>query len=306
MPRPTRHLAVALAVLFAGAACAEEPAPRPASEEPDSQVTLTDDEGVAATLEAAPQRIVTFAPSHTEIVFSLGLGDRLVGVSGEFDDYPPEAQEVERIGGANGVEPNIEKVVALEPDVVLTAFIGGEWKERLRQLGVPVFTTLAASFDDTLTDILSVGRLLGVAERARELTADMAAQVGETEVRLGGLPKVSCFLDLSDLFTVGPGSLEFDLMQRAGCNPVTAASADPYPQWSIEQLVQDDPDVYLVSEGVTPQQLSQQPGIRDLHAVREARVHQVDGDLISRPGPRVVEGIEALAQALHGPDAAAA
>lgn len=306
MPRLTPRLLVALAVLFAGAACGDEPSPRTASQERDSQLTLTDDEGVATTLDAAPERIVTFAPSHTEIVFALGLGDRLVGVSGEFDDYPTEAQDIERIGGADGVEPNIEKVVALQPDVVLTAFIGGEWKERLRQLGVPVFTTLAASFEDSLADIGSLGRLLGVAEGARELTADMAARAGQTKRRLGGLPKVSCFLDLSDLFTVGPGSLEFDLMQRAGCDPVTGTSDDPYPQWSIEQLVQDDPDVYLVSEGVTPQQLSRQPGIRDLDAVREGRVHQVDGDLISRPGPRVVEGIEALARSLHGLDTAAA
>lgn len=306
MPRLSPHLVVALAALLAGAACGDEPLPRQASEERDSQLTLTDDEGVATTLDSAPERIVTFAPSHTEIVYALGLGDRLVGVSGEFDDYPSEARDVERIGGANGVEPNLEKVVALEPDVVLTAFIGGEWKERLRELGVPVFTTLAASFQDTLADIESMGRLLGVAEQAREVTADIAARARQTEQRLGGLPKVSCFLDLSDLFTVGPGSLEFDLMQRAGCDPITGTSDDPYPQWSIEQLVQDDPGVYLVSEGVTPQQLSRQPGIRDLDAVREGRVHQVDGDLISRPGPRVVEGIEALALALHGLDADAA
>jgi iron complex transport system substrate-binding protein len=306
MPRLTPHLVMSLAVVFAVAACGDELSPRRASEESDSRLTLTDDEGVPTTLDSAPERIVTFAPSHTEIVFALGLGDRLVGVSGEFDDYPSEARDVERIGGANGVEPNIEKVVALEPDVLLTAFIGGEWKERLRQLGVPVFTTLAASFQDTLADIESLGRLLGVAEQAREVTADVAARAGQTEQRLGGLPKVSCFLDLSDLFTVGPGSLEYDLMQRAGCDPVTGTSDDPYPQWSLEQLVQDDPDVYLVSEGVTPQQLSRQPGIRDLAAVRAGRVHQVDGDLISRPGPRVAEGIEALAQALHGLDADAA
>jgi iron complex transport system substrate-binding protein len=305
MPRSVRRLAVALAVSCAGAACAEQPAPPAPSEQRASAVTLTDDEGIETTLQRPPQRVVTFAPSHTEIVFALGLGDRLVGVSGEFDDYPSQAKSIEQIGGANGVEPNIEKVVALEPDVVLTAFIGGQWKERLRQLGVPVFTTLAASFEDTLADMESLGRLLGAAERARELTADMAARVGQTEQQLGGLPEVSCFLDLSDLFTVGPGSLEFDLLQRAGCEPVTDTSGDPYPQWSIEQLVQDDPDVYLVSEGVTPQQLSRQPGIRDLEAVRKGRVHQVDGDLISRPGPRVVEGIEALARALHGADAAA-
>jgi iron complex transport system substrate-binding protein len=99
---------------------------------------------------------------------------------------------------------------------------------------------------------------------------------------------------------VGPGSLEFDLMERAGCDPVTASADDPYPQWSLEQLVQDDPDVYLVAEGVPVEQVSSQEGIRDLTAVRLGRIHEVNADLISRPGPRVAQGIEELAALLHG------
>jgi iron complex transport system substrate-binding protein len=109
---------------------------------------------------------------------------------------------------------------------------------------------------------------------------------------------VSCFLDLGDLFTVGPGSLEFDLLERAGCEPITASAGDPYPQWSLEQLVADDPDVYLISEGVPVESVVEQEGVRDLTAVREGRVHEVNADLISRPGPRVVAGLDALASAL--------
>jgi len=96
-----------------------------------------------------------------------------VTLSGEFDDHPPEARGIEPVGGAGGVEPNIEKVVALQPDVLLTAFIGGEWKDRLRDLGVPVFTTLASSFDDALADIESLGRLLGAEDAAADLAAGM-------------------------------------------------------------------------------------------------------------------------------------
>ncbi|MGH2674027.1 MAG: ABC transporter substrate-binding protein [Actinomycetota bacterium] len=288
------------------AACAQQAeleGPPPSPQDPALPITVTDDEGIEATLDAEPDRIVTFAPSHTEIVFALGLGDRLVGVSGEFDDHPPEAREIEQVGGAGGVEPNIEKVVSLEPDVLLTAFIGGEWKERLRELGVPVFTTLASSFEDTLADIETIGRVLGEEDTAAALTADMRAEADAAQVED---EPVSCFLDLSDLFTVGPGSLEFDLLERAGCDPVTGSVDEAYPQWSLERLVEDDPDVYLVSEGIPLEEIVRQPGIRDLSAVRAGRVFEVDSDVISRPGPRVAQGIAELSEALHGEPAEAA
>jgi iron complex transport system substrate-binding protein len=261
-------------------------------------VTITDDEGLAVTVEAEPQRIVTFAPSHTETLFALGLGDRVVGVSGPFDDHPPEAEEIEP--GAGGTEPNVEKVVALEPDLLLTAFIGGEWKDRLRELDVPVFTTLASSFEDALADIETVGRLTGATEEAGKLVERMEEDAEEIGAQARAAGTVSCFLELSDLFTVGPGALEFDLLRQAGCDPVTAEAGQPYPQWSVERLVRDDPDVFLASEyGQPVEQVADRPGIRSLRAVREGRIHLVDGDLISRPGPRLVDGIRALAEALH-------
>jgi iron complex transport system substrate-binding protein len=269
-------------------------------------VSVTDDEGVEITLDAPPDRIVTFAPSHTEIAFALGVGDKVVGVSGAFDDVPPAARSIEPVGGAGGVEPNIEKVLSLDPDVVISAFIGGDWKERLRELGVPVFTTLAASLDDALDDIETLGRLLGAETEGERLAADLAEEAEATESELEQAEPVSCFLDYGDLFTVGPGSLEFDLLERAGCDPITASASEPYPQWSLEQLVADDPDVYLVSEGVSLRQVTRRPGIRDLTAVREGRVASVDPDLITRPGPRLVQGLEAMAEAIHGQAAAAA
>jgi iron complex transport system substrate-binding protein len=301
-------LAVTLIVLSAcgGSDGAPAPAANPEAASPEAAfpMTVNDDEGAETTLEAPPERIVTFAPSHTEIVFALGLGDRLVGVSGDFDDYPPEAQDIESIGGAGGVEPNIEKVVALEPDILLTAFIGGEWKDGLRELDVPVFTTLASSLDDAVADIEVIGGLLGAEEEGRALADDLTAQAEAVETDAAGVPRVTCFLDFGDLFTAGPGSLEFDLLQRAGCDPVTASTDEPYPQWSAEQLVEDDPHVYLAAEGTSVEQVARQPGLEDLTAVRQGRIEEVDSDLISRPGPRMVEGLEALAAALHAEPAA--
>jgi iron complex transport system substrate-binding protein len=300
MSRAARTLgALAAAVSLACGGCARstEPGSRAVPTE-GFPVTMTDDEEVRVTVREEPRRIVTFAPSHTEILFALGLGGRVVGVSGSFDDYPPQASGIEEVAGSDGVEPNVEKVVSLEPDIVLTAFVGGTWKGRLRDLGIPVFTTLAASLEDTLEDIEAVGRLTGATREAETLTDDLSRRAGQVESEAGA--PVRCFLDLGDLFTVGPGSLEFDLLERAGCDPITAEADEPYPQWSAEQLVQDDPEVYLVGEGVPARAATSGPGVRELTAVRQGRVHEVDSDLISRPGPRVVEGLEHLAALLEG------
>ncbi len=298
-----RSIVAALAALALFASACGEDAPAPTAEgvaeSEGFPLTMTDDEGAEVTLDVQPERIVTFAPSHTEIVFELGLGDRLVGVSGPFDNYPAEAASIEPVAGRSGVEPNIEKVVSLEPDILLTAFIGGEWKERLRGLDIPVFTTLAASFDDTVSDIETIGRLLGAEDQADALRKDIVADANAVAADVHDSDRVTCFLDLSDLFTVGPGSLEFDLLEIAGCDPITATADDPYPQWSIEQLVQDDPDVYLVAEGVSVEQVSGQAGLRELTAVREGRIFEVNADLISRPGPRIGQGLGELTAALH-------
>lgn len=295
-------LALALAVTVSG--CRGPDTQREATpgdqRDPAFPVTLNDDEGAEVMLEDPPERIVTFAPSHTEILFALGLGERVVGVSGEFDDFPPAATDIEHVGGAGGVEPNIETVVSLEPDVVLTGFIGGEWKDRLRELGIPVFTTLATDLDDALADIEMIGTLIGAPGPAESLVANLEGRARVVQDRVSDQRSVTCFLELSDLFTVGPGALEYDLLERAGCDPVTSEAGEPYPQWSLERLLQDDPEVYLASEfGQALRRVVDRPGIRELTAVEKDRVYLVDGDLISRPGPRLVEGLEALADVLH-------
>lgn len=271
-------------------------------------LSLVDDNGVRVTLDSAPRRIVTFAPSLTEILFALGAGDRVVGVSGPFDNYPPAAQSLPHVAAASGVEPNLEKVESLRPDLFLYAFSGRpSWMKRLDELGIPVFTVLAGSFPDALKDIRSIGELLGPEgeRRAAALAASMSAGEVEVRTRAGSEPRVSCFFDLgssgSQIYTVGPGSFIYDLLRRAGCAPVTSTSNSAYPVWSAEALLKEQPDVYLVSSeaGMSVSQVGKQPGFSSLRAVRKGRVYLVDSDLVSRPGPRLVQALRTLGRDLH-------
>jgi iron complex transport system substrate-binding protein len=315
--RPSRSwLAPALAALVVvTAACtqdAEAPpedstagAPSPSVTGSPFPVDLVDDDGIEVTIAAEPQRIVTFAPSMTEIVFALGLGDRLVGVSGPFDDYPAEARDVEQVGGAGdfGVDPNIEAVVALEPDLFLTISGGDAWKAELRDLGVPVVTLNATDFADLLDDIATVGVVTGAAEQAQTLADDMAARA--EAVAAQATERVTCFFEVyyPPLTTVGPNTFVYDLLERAGCDPVTADAASDYPEWSVEDLVADGPQVYLATpeSAESAEVVADRPGFDGIPAVADGSVVLVDGDLVTRPGPRVVDGLEQLATSLHAP-----
>jgi iron complex transport system substrate-binding protein len=297
-----RVVLVALAFVLAG--CGERtnaPAGGSSAGAGRFPLMLTDDEGVRVTLKAAPQRIVTFAPADTETVFALGLGNRLVGVSYHaFDNFPPQAASLPEIGGAN-TAPNIERVESLQPDLMLATAGGQEWKQRLRDLGVPVFTTNATSFDDALRDIRTIGRITGADQQAARLTMQMASGAEALRAKLATAPAVSCFLDLGGLYTVAPQDFVYDLLVRAGCDPVTAGARSSYPQWSKDQLVQEDPAVFLFTSdsGDSIAQLRHDSALRTVAAIRDGKAFSVDSNLISRPGPRLVEGLMALVRVLH-------
>jgi iron complex transport system substrate-binding protein len=264
---------------------------------------------VELTMAAPPRRIITFAPSNTEIIFALGLGDRLVGVSGDFDNYPAEATEIEQVGGAGefGADPNVEKVVSLQPDLFLAIPGGTQWKKQLRDLDIPVFTVNATDFDDLLEDIRTIGRLTGTTDEADELTGQMKDRAAEVAQANAGGERTTCFFEAyyPPLTTVGPNTFIFDLLERAGCDPVSAGAKSDYPQWSVDRLVTQSPQVYLLSSesGVSAESVRDRPGFQAIEAVSDSRVHLVNADLVSRPGPRVVEGLELLAGLLYPPAA---
>ena len=271
-------------------------------------LTLTDGLNREVKLEAAAQRVVSLAPSNTEILYAVGAGSQVVGRD-EFSDYPAEAASVESVGGSFG-EYSVEAIVALKPDLVLAAEINTpELVNQLEELGLTVYylknpTTL----EEMYGNLEIVGQLTGhdVTEMVASLKARVAA-VDEKIATISERPTVFYEIDASDAakpFTYGPGSFGHLLIERAGgANLVTLAGiTDAYPQVSLEQIVATNPSIIVLGDsmwGVTPESVQTRAGWETIDAVKNGNIFPFDDNLVSRPGPRLVDGLEQLAKLLH-------
>ena len=304
MFRKTLFITLLLALTLA--ACA------PASAENTSAgITITDGLGRTVTLESAAQRVVSLAPSNTEILFALGAGDKVVGRD-EFSDYPPEAEAIAKVGGSMG-EYSLEAITALKPDLVLASELNSpELVASLEKLGLTVYyLPNPKTFEDLYTNLETVATLTG--RDATKLTDSLKARVTAVDEKIMPLsvrPSVFYEVDATDPskpYTAGVGTFINLIINRAGGANFTelAGITDPYPQVSLEQLVIAPPDFIILGDsmwGTTPEIVAGRPGWDTLAAVTEGRVFPFDDNLVSRPGPRLVDGLEALAMLLH-PDA---
>ena len=301
--RLARLSALALAVVLAAAAlvgcgAAQGPEEDGPPLEAAFPAVVTDDVGREVAIAERPARIVSLAPANTEIVAALGSIDRLVGVT-TYCDYPPEVAEIDKVGDFVG--PNLEAIAALDPDVVLvTTGVQAEVITQLEALGAAVVAIDPQTLDELYISIATVGAAIGETPAADELVASMRIQVEDIGEQVEGAP-VTCFLEIAQdpLFTVGTGTLLNELIERAGGENVV--TQEGYVAYSVEQLVAANPEVYLATKGSmnAPSDISGRPGYENLTAVAEERVYLLDDNLVSRPGPRVVEGIRQIAEALH-------
>ena len=270
-------------------------------------LTLTDDAGREVTLPADPRRIVSLAPSNTEIVCALTACDRLVGVT-DFDDYPPEVSAIEKVVAFAQVD--VEKVVAIEPDLVIAA--GNELTptaviDQLSGLGLPVLVLYPEELDGVYADIELVGRALDLTAGARELTGLMQARVAAVRAQVAGLGRPRTFYEVSvyqgTIYTAGEGSFLASLIDAAGGEPITGDATTTSIQ--LDDLVAADPELILLGDAaydatITADTVGQRPGWAEMTAVTTGRVVPMPDDLvITRPGPRIVDGLEALARAIH-------
>jgi len=265
--------------------------------------TFVDDAGRKIFLADPPSRIVSLAPSVTEMLFAVGAGEQVVGVT-SFCDYPPEAQAKPKVGGAF---PNLEVVLSLKPTLVVAPrdFIRPDMVAKLDQLKIALFILDAGSLEDVLRHIRTIGRILGRSEKADAVAADLRRRVTEIKARTAGAarPRVFYVLNSDPLMTAGPGSFIHQLIELAGGANVAAGAPVSYPRLSLEEVVKQDPQVILFpvgdDEGIPDQEQQRWLRWTTLSAVKQNRFVRIPSVLLDRPGPRVVDGLELLARQLH-------
>ncbi len=266
-------------------------------------LTLRDDEGTDVTIPKQPARIVSLAPSITETLFALGEGGRLVGVTSS-DDYPPAVKSIPQVATYTGVE--LEKLVAAQPDLVL-AFQGITSTTdiaHIRSLGIPVVVLDATTLPAVFADIVLVGDATGEAGPATRLSAQLSSEAAAVESAVASEPRPRVFYELDatkTIYTPAPNDFTTDLIRRAGGDPITSGVNGVY-SISLERLVADDPQVIVLGDanyGTTPAMVAARPGWSVMTAVRDHAIRPVDDTIVTRPGPRIVQGLEALAAAIH-------
>ncbi len=268
--------------------------------------TFTDDMGREVAINEVPQRMVSHVPGITEILFALGLEERVVGVS-DFCDYPEEAKAKPKVGGF--YNPSIEKIVDLSPDLVLTNGSVEQLMTQLDSLGITYVVLHPDDIDGILRNIELAGEITGSEKRARELYEDMTERIAHVVTRVQDAPRVKVFYtfattDLNSPWTAGPGSFVDSLITMAGGENIGAKALAPWVQFSIEEVVSADPKVIIVDashgSAVTPiSELKRHPIWREITAIKQNRIYPIDGDLVNRAGPRVVQGLEEMASMIH-------
>ncbi|HBP86554.1 MAG TPA: cobalamin-binding protein [Nitrospiraceae bacterium] len=265
--------------------------------------TFVDDLGRKLYLAKAPQRIVSLAPSVTEILFAIGLNEEIVGVT-EFCDFPPEALSKPRVGYAT---PNLEMIVGLQPQLVLAprSFLRADLLNKLDQLKIPTVILDPHTVEDILAHIQLLGRMVGRSQEANAQATLMRKELSELSNRLVDLPrpKLLYILNSDPLITVGPGSFIHRLIEMAGGRNAAEHASAPYPRLTMEEVLRQNPDILLFpsgrQEGIPQSEQDSWKRWTMLSAVQHGKLFQVDSDLLNRPGPRIIEGLKQLVKILH-------
>jgi iron complex transport system substrate-binding protein len=263
---------------------------------------ITDDAGRRVSLPARVDRVISLAPNLTEIVFAVGGGDRLVGNT-TYCDYPPEAKAVAKVG--DSLQPSLERIIALRPQVVLisTASQLEVFTQQLQNRNIAAFVTDPHDLEAVFRSIEQVGQILGQTEQASAVVKKLRERTSVVQQAVENTKPVRVFYQTSGepLYTIGKDAFVTDLIRRAGGVSVTADVPGAWPKYSSESALAARPEAIILPTGgsMGAANSTVAEALRNSPAVLAGRVYKINDDYLARPGPRLVDGLEALARALH-------
>ena len=274
----------------------------------DTSFTVTDSRGKAVSFDQVPGRIVSIAPSNTEILFAVGGGDRVVGVT-EWCNYPEEATTREKVGGFSAKTLSVEKVISLNPDVVVgDRSMHEEVAAVFENAGIPVVLLETKDFDQMYGNILIAGLITGHGQEAQDLVDSLTSRVQKIADKVGSLKsseKKRVFWEIYDdpLMTAGVDTFIGQLITAAGGISIFSDVEGSWPQVSTEELISRDPDVIISSNShggeLKKEDVIARPGWDQLTAIRNDELYLIGEDKVSRPGPRLIDGLEEVARILY-------
>jgi iron complex transport system substrate-binding protein len=269
-----------------------------------TEKTLKDEVGRKVTFPFPPRRIVSLAPNITEVLFSLGLDEEIVGVSVHCN-FPEKAKTKIRVGSY--ISLDYEKITSVKPDLVIATGTGNtrDMVDRLEQLGFSSYVVYPKHFEGILKSILHVGQVVNREKEARAIIEGMKKRSHKVIELTKDLPRPKVFIQIGDtpIVTVGKGSFTDDLIQLAGGENIAGNEKEVYPRFGMEEILKRSPEVIVISSmkpnGDYQKILQEWNRWKTLPAVKNGRVHIINSDLIDRPSPRIIDGLEQLARMLH-------
>jgi iron complex transport system substrate-binding protein len=270
--------------------------------EKTSPMTITDDLGRVVTIEETPKKIVSLAPSNTEILFALGLGDKVFGVT-ESCDYPEEALTKEKIGDYSEID--IEKIVAISPDLILAEDMHKtEVIPVLEDLGFTVIALVPNNLQEVMDSIILIGMITGTQKIASQIVDDMSQRISAVtertdELTEGEKAKVLYVIWHDPIMSVGTNTPIHELIEKAGGINIAQVAGEGWPTLTLEEIVSINPQVIIVNDDVSLQAILNESRLSEVDAVVKGKVYGINADLTNRPTPRIIEGLELMAKMIH-------
>ncbi len=267
-----------------------------------SQIEIYDDLGRKIEFQNPPERIISLAPSITETLFFLGLGDKVVGVT-RYCNYPPEAKAKTIVGGV--IDINYEVILSLKPDLVIMTVEGNtkESFDKLSNLGLKIFVTNPRNFEGIFKTILDIGKICGVETRAKFLVDSLKTEIEKIKKINTGKrkPKIFVLLSLNPLMTAGRNTFINEIIENAGGLNIGANSKQNYPVFNREEILKVNPDIIILTETKIGREelLKLFPEWKHINAIKENKIFKIDPDILLRPSPRVVLATKIIAQLIN-------